>query len=245
MLGTHVGVRKNATPENSLNTDNRADWCDELAAIRSRYDRRERTTPFWKRGYYRRIQCDREEIYDWIIKRSFSSLEGINVLEVGAGNGNNLPYFNNLGIPWQQIHANELRDDRVCNLHKSFPTELRVLPGNALDVAGKRYDIILASTVFSSILNDDCRQELANHMLSLLSNKGIIIWYDFVYQNLRNPDVRGIREAEVRSLFRNAHSMQFWSVSVMPAIAVLVGPLYNVFRQIPFLRSHLIGKIAR
>ena len=176
-------------------------WQLELDEIRSRYARRDKPIPSWKRTYYRRIRDDRETVYRDIVGNHFSNPEQLRFLEIGAGTGGNLGFFHSLGIPWRNIYANELLADRIRHLQNDFPSEMKVIAGNALDVSDRHFDLVLVSTVFSSILDDAFRTTLAARLLQMLSDEGIILWYDFVYQNPLNRDVRGIRESDVRSLF--------------------------------------------
>ena len=46
--------------------------------------------------------------------------------------------------------------------------------------------------VFPSILDDSFQQKLADRMWALTKPGGGILWYDFIYNNPRNPDVRGV-----------------------------------------------------
>ena len=225
-------------PENSTDSQR------ELDDIRFRYAKRRKISS-WKNAYYRRAQAEREQYYKQILNRRFASFREIRMLEIGAGSGTNLKFFYNLGIPWHHIHANELLEARVSNLREQFPPELTVLPGDALEVTGESYDIILASTVFSSILDTGVRRQLAAHLMDLLSSRGCILWYDLVYNKPWSHDVRGIPADEVRSLFPHTSTTRFWKVTLTPPVAMLVGPLYGLFSPVPFLRSHLIAEICR
>ena len=62
-------------------------------------------------------------------------------------------------------------------------------------------DLVLQSTVFSSLLDDAFQQRLADAMWRWLKPGGAVLWYDFTVDNPRNPDVRGVPLARVRQLF--------------------------------------------
>jgi len=80
----------------------------------------------------------------------------------------------------------------VKRLKDAHP-DIHLLEGNALDIQNvDPFDIILQSLVFTSILAQTFRNELANKLFKLLKANGIILWYDFVYNNPRNPDVRKV-----------------------------------------------------
>ena len=52
-----------------------------------------------------------------------------------------------------------------------------------------------------SLLDDAYQERLAQRMWSLVRPGGGILWCDFVYDNPRNPDVRGVPLRRVRQLF--------------------------------------------
>ena len=66
-------------------------------------------------------------------------------------------------------------------------------------VAPGSQDIVLQSTVFSSLLDDAFQQRLADTMWRWLKPGGAVLWYDFTVNNPRNPDVRGVPLARVRA----------------------------------------------
>ena len=86
---------------------------------------------------------------------------------------------------------------------------LALIPGDAstLDLGDESFDIVLQSTVFSSILDPDFQERLAGGMWALTRPGGGILWYDFVWDNPRNPDVRGVPVWRVRRLFLKGTSL--------------------------------------
>ncbi len=65
------------------------------------------------------------------------------------------------------------------------------------------FDIVVQFTVFTSILKKGIKKDIAKQILRALKKEGIIIWYDFSYNNPRNPDVIGIKKKEIVNLFPN------------------------------------------
>lgn len=141
--------------------------------------------------YY--LTCERERIYFKKISEHFrDKISNIKFLEIGAGYGYNLYFFARSGIPWSNIWANELLDNRLEILEKSFPS-IGIIPGDALEIKEKpKYDLILISTVLTSVLDQDLRNSISEKAYSLLDNGGMIIIYDFIYNNPENQDVRKI-----------------------------------------------------
>jgi hypothetical protein len=75
-----------------------------------------------------------------------------------------------------------------------------------------------------------------------------VLWYDFAYNNPRNPDVLGVPLREVRVLFSGGRIMARL-ITLAPPLARLVCPihpaLYSVFGVLPFLRTHWLCWIRK
>lgn len=98
--------------------------------------------------------------------------------------------------------------------------------------------IVLQIHVFSSLLDADFQQRLANAMWSWVAPGGGVLWYDFTVNNPRNADVRGVPLKRVRELFPQAR-MRHRRITLAPPIAravCRVHPLlYPVFNALPLL----------
>lgn len=220
----------------------------ELERIRKRYERRKTSgrdrVPRQKRFIGQAIP-EREARYREILFGWRSRLADVRFLEIGAGDGNNLFFFHALGIPWNSIWANELLEDRVLELTANVPRDTNIVPGNALDIfPTNKFDVVFLSTVFSSILDRDFRTTLAGHVQDLVTPGGMILWYDFVFNNPVNPDVRGVGRRELRRLFRACRSIRFHSATLAPPIGRRIGNWYGIVNRVaPFLRTHIIAEI--
>ncbi len=191
-------------------------------------------------------RAERELKYSEILMRRFPSLHHIRMLEIGAGTGGNIFIFKQMGLSWDQIIVNELLPGRIACLKADFPS-LMVLEGDAasLDLGtGGAFDIVLQSTVFTSILDKAFKMKLARNVWSVVRPGGIVLWYDFIYDNPANPDVKGIGRKEIAGLFREAADIRFHKVTLAPPIGRRIGRLYP-FLNFPFLRTHLIAEIEK
>jgi ubiquinone/menaquinone biosynthesis C-methylase UbiE len=185
---------------------------------------------------------ERERIYKRILMKRFETLQGIQFLEIGAGAGANIPFFKSVGIPPGNIFANEMLEDRLAMLKKNHP-DINVIEGNALNIPEKKFDVVFQSTVFTSILDDSFRRALARKMVELTKPGGIILWYDFMFNNPENPDVRKVTKNDIKELFHGAAGFRFYRVTLAPPIGRKVGKLYPFFNLFPFLRTHIIAEI--
>jgi SAM-dependent methyltransferase len=192
-------------------------------------------------------QSERELLYAEIIKKRFSSTDSIKLLEIGAGTGGNLFLFKRIGLKWENIYANELLPDRFEVLKDTFP-KINTLEGDACDIENNTensFDIVFQSTVFTSILTLDFKIKLANKMWSFLKPHGIILWYDFAFDNPKNKDVKGIKKKEIVKLFSQSNRIVFHKTTLAPPIGRKVKNLYPFFNICPFLRTHLVAEIEK
>lgn len=193
------------------------------------------------------LTCERERIYFKRISGHFGDqISRIKFLEIGAGFGYNLHFMKRMGIPGSNIWANDLMENRLEVLERSFP-EINIIPGDALTIKeDQMFNLILFSTVFSSILNSGLRRDLASKALKLLEEDGVIIIYDFIYNNPRNQDVKCLKKREIKDLFKDAGKIEFRAATLAPPIGRKAGNTYNIINSIfPFLRTHVISLIYK
>lgn len=219
--------------------------------------------------YARRKQLPQDKLYDplrpsvylalqerqraFIRCIKFAGLEPVKnrrVLEIGCGSGGNLIEFMQLGFRPENMVANELLEERAAVARHKLPAAIEVITGDAsvLDLEENSFDIVLQSTVFTSILDEAFQHKLANKIWSLVKAGGGIMWYDFIFDNPRNPDVRGVPVSKIGALFPDAR-MKAWRVTLAPPVSRLVTKihpgLYGVFSLCPWLRSHVLCWIQK
>jgi hypothetical protein len=122
--------------------------------------------------------------------------------------------------------------------------------GDAVEahVEAESCDVVLQSTVFSSLLDAAFQQRLAKAMWRWLKPGGAVLWYDFTFDNPRNPDVRGVPLARVRALFPGAritHRRITLAPPLARAVVRLHPALYTLLNAVPLLRTHLLAWIEK
>jgi len=188
------------------------------------------------------------------------SLENQRILEVGCGTGGWLTDFESCGVKRENIAAIELNPERGAVAQNRFASlrddsgriifpgaDIRIGDATALPWHDASFDLVLQSTVFTSILDDAMRKAIAAEMMRVTRPEGFIIWYDFFTDNPWNPDVRGIRAREIRSLFAG-WTVQLHRVTLAPPIARRVVPvswtLAHLLERFNLLNTHYLGVIS-
>src|ERR1700754_3706598 len=178
----------------------------------------------------------------------WSDLSVMKLLEVGSGSGGNLVECLLMGFSPQNLAGIELLPERHAIARARVPETVRLMHGDAtlLTPRDASVDIVLQSTVFSSLLDDAFQQRLADAMWAAVKSGGGVLWYDFTIDNPRNADVRGVPLSRVRALFPQAR-VQAQRITLAPPIARTVArvhpALYTLFNTVPLLRTHVLAWI--
>ena len=181
---------------------------------------------------------------------SHADLAALRLLEVGCGAGGNLLELLRAGIRPEHLSGVDLLPDRIEAARAVLPPAVALHEGDALalDLPPASLDIVFVSTVFSSLLDDAFQQRLADALWCWVRPRGAVLWYDFVFDNPRNRDVRGVPLARVRALFPQGQ-VTASRVTLAPPIARAVTrlhpSLYTVFNTLPLLRTHVLCWIAK
>ena len=92
------------------------------------------------------------------------------------------------------------------------------------------------------------KRKIAKEMIRVLKNEGIILWYDFSYNNPKNLNVKGIRKKEIIDLFPDC-KFNFNRVTLAPPIVRFIAPrswlLSYLFEILSFLRTHYLVIIRK
>lgn len=186
----------------------------------------------------------------WIRTCGLAPVQEKRVLEIGCGSGSNLLQFLRLGFTPENLVGNELLADRAAIARRRLPEAIPILVGDAAELALENgsFDVVFQSTVFTSLLDDDFQRRLADRMWALTKPGGGVLWYDFLYNNPRNPDVRGVPIQRIRQLFPDG-PLRCWRLTLAPPISRRVTrlhpSLYTLFNAFPFLRTHALCWIRK
>ena len=183
------------------------------------------------------------------VRLGWTDLSGLTLLEVGCGTGANLQELLRLGFAPHHLSGVELLEPRLNAARSSLPeaTALHLGDATRLALPAASQDIVFVSTVFSSLLDDAFQHRLADTIWTWVKPSGGVLWYDFIRNNPRNPDVRGVPVRRLRALFPNGR-LSVQRVTLAPPIARAVTRihpgLYTVCNLAP-LRSHILAWVAK
>ncbi len=169
------------------------------------------------------------------------------LLDVGCGAGALLGRLRDRGAPEGSLAGVDLLDERVAAGRERFPgIDLQVADARALPLADGAVDVVVLSTVLSSILDPQIREQVARECLRVLRPGGAVLCYDARTPNPRNDAVQAIGRSELARLFPGC-SVQTTSLTLVPQVARRLGSatdrLYGPLSSLPLLRTHLLATI--
>ena len=173
-----------------------------------------------------------------------NSLHARRVLEVGSGRGDILIEYLGYGANSNDLVGIDLLLDHLSQARIRLPDlQLLCADGRSLPFSDKCFDVVVQYTVFTSVLSDHARRKLAAEMLRVVKPEGLIVSYDFWPNNPGNPDVRGLKFSQIRTLFPNCH-YDLQRIVLAPPISRRIAPFSSLVCQalerLPFLCTHFL-----
>jgi ubiquinone/menaquinone biosynthesis C-methylase UbiE len=174
---------------------------------------------------------------------------GQRILEIGCGRLGWLADMLSLGAREGDLAGVDLDDARLAMARAVLPSaDLRVADASELPHESGAMSLVIASTVFTSILSPPMRIAVANEVVRVLRPGGALLWYDFAWNNPANKNVRGIRRRELTELFPLLHGT-VRSITLAPPLSRAIAPaswtLAAMLETVPLLRTHLIGVLVK
>jgi SAM-dependent methyltransferase len=175
--------------------------------------------------------------------------KGDTCLEVGCGSGGWFADLISWGVRDADLHGIDIDALRIRRAKEVLPrADLRVGDAAELPWDDDTFRSVIASTLFTSVLDRDVRTLIAAEIVRVLAPGGAVLWYDFAYDNPQNPHVRGIGRSEITELFPPLAG-NIRSVTLAPPLARLIVPrswaLATLLEAIPFLRTHLLAVLVK
>ncbi|HKV50180.1 MAG TPA: class I SAM-dependent methyltransferase [Gemmatimonadaceae bacterium] len=220
--------------------------------IRRVYDARtDRGRYSWlTRGQQLIVQGAERGLLGALRRTGLRTLDESTFLEIGCGSGHWLRALVQWGARPDRVVGVDLIASRLVEAQTRSARDVRLAAASGVSLPFRQasFDVVLQSTVFTSILDGDVRRAVAAEMLRVLRPKGLVLWYDFFVDNPRNRDVRGVSKAELKSLFAGCNIL-IRRVTLAPplarALAPRIWPLAAALSSIPILCTHYVGTISR
>jgi len=181
--------------------------------------------------------------------RGLLPLAGREVLEIGCAAGEVLMGLVEFGARADNLHGVDLIAKRITTARQRYPgVDFQVGNAEALAFPDAQFDLVLLYTVISSILDHGMARNVAGEVARVLKPGGSVAWYDFRYNSPRNPNVRGVSERTISTLFPG-FDLRLRPVTLLPPLARRLGratpTLYPLLARLPILCSHYIGLLTK
>jgi ubiquinone/menaquinone biosynthesis C-methylase UbiE len=174
---------------------------------------------------------------------------GRSCLEIGHGEQGWLGQLLCWGARATDLHGIEIDEGRVNLARARFTgADLRLGDATRLPWPDSTFGLVIASTVFTSILDSGIRRLVADEIVRVLAPRGALLWYDFRFNNPANANVRRVDRKELARLFPTLRG-GVRSATLAPPLARAAAPvswlLAELLETVPFLRTHLLGVLVK
>jgi SAM-dependent methyltransferase len=221
----------------------------EEGRIRAAYAKRKEGGRYsWFGGnLYTMQQCERGMLA--LLQRcGLEDLASQTILEIGCGTGHWLRELVKWGARPEKLTGIDLLADRLALARRLCAPGVRLECASAAELpfADGKFDLVLQSTVFTSILDAALKQRIATEMMRVVKNDGFIFWYDYHVNNPWNPDVRGVKRSEIVQLFSDCR-VELRRITLVPPLARRLAPYSYLacylLEKFPLFRTHYLGVI--
>jgi ubiquinone/menaquinone biosynthesis C-methylase UbiE len=174
---------------------------------------------------------------------------GARCLEVGVGELGWLPALVDWGVRAKDLSGIDLDTPHIEAAREAVPSaDLRVGDATALPWDDGTFDLVIASTLFTSILDTRVRKQVASEIARVLRVGGALLWYDFAFDNPRNANVKKVERRELIELFPTLGG-RIERITLAPPITRFIAPrswtIATLLETLPWLRTHLIGVLVK
>lgn len=170
-------------------------------------------------------------------------------LEIGYGKLGWLADLLSWGMNETDLHGIELDVVRATRARRAFPMAfLEVGDATKLPWQSDHFSLAIASTVYSSILDQTVRKKISDEIGRVVSPRGAVILYDMAVKNPRNDSLAAVKYEEVKAMFPD-FKCYFRSATLAPPIARAVAgrswTLAALLSSLPFLRTHFVAVLVK
>ena len=196
------------------------------------------------------MQARERQMLKLLKSLGLTRLEEQKILEVGCGTGHWLGEFIKWGARPENLTGIDLLPENLIATHSRQSLKVGLVQANAasLPFCPANFDLVLQSLVFTSILDPFMKQAVAGEILRVLKPRGLILWYDYHVNNPRNPDVQGVKRAEIHRLFSGCQ-IKLQRIILAPPLTRLLAPysflLCHLLEKLRLFNTHYLGIIRK
>jgi ubiquinone/menaquinone biosynthesis C-methylase UbiE len=195
-------------------------------------------------GFRRLVEARDDEIMR-LLRKSLS-YRSDQVLDLGAGSSRLAGAARQSGLECDWVGV-DIDPASIAESGRLYPwARFVVASADRLPIESDTVDVAIASVLFSSIPSAEFEEAIAAELARVIRPGGWLIWYDLRFDNPANRGVHGLGRSRIERLFPK-WSSELRSFTLAPPIARRLGrtsPVtYPILAAVPFLRSHLIGRL--
>lgn len=241
-------------PTRSGSQAERHAWAAERERIRREYARRAAEVPVdryapWQPDSQLHSDERRRTAADLLRSAGAWPLPGDRALEVGCGTRGWLCDLLAWGLRARDLAGVDVDAERLAVARDALPeADLREVDATELPWPDSTFQLVVTSTLLSSVLSASVRQRIADEVVRVLADGGALVYYDLARANPLNRNVSAISEAELRGLFSRLGG-EVRRVTLAPPLARAVAPrswpLATLLQAIRPLRTHLLAVLVK
>ncbi len=203
----------------------------------------------WQPGEMLMLFERRRVASELLVRQARFPSAGTRCLEVGYGRLGWLGDLITWGVGEKSLFGIELDEARASIARDRLPlANLVIGDASTMPWADGYFDLVIVSTVLSSITDTSVWKMIGREIDRVLSANGAILLYDIAVQNPRNKDLRPVSQRQITELFPD-YKLESRSLTLAPPVARFVAKkswaLASVLSAIPFARTHRLTLLTR
>ena len=223
----------------------------EEARIQAAYAKRQQRDirySWFNPGHLFIIQQRERETLNLLRSHNFADFQKERILEIGCGAGYWIREFIKWGARPEHMAGVDLLPDRIAEARRLCPEAVTLQCGSAreLEFPDATFDLVLQSTVFTSILDLGMKRRIASEMLRVVKADGLILWYDYHVNNPWNSDVQGVKKREIYEFFPRCR-IDLRRITLAPPITRWLAPrswlACHVLERLRIFNTHYLVAI--
>lgn len=184
-------------------------------------------------------------LYRYLRNNDLLPIKDKKIVDFGCGTGGRLRELIRFGANPKNLFGIDLSEKRISICNEYFPNiDTQVGSCSSTNFPDDYFDVVINSTMLSSVLDDSTAQSISKEMRRVLKPRtGKIMWYDLRIDNPFNPNVRGYSAKDIERLFFGFR-LDLITISLPPQIRVVINRLpfiYPLIHFFPFFRTHKFG----